>query len=489
MTKILPLLFLILVPGLSCSNGVESNSKTRPNILLIAIDDLRPELHCYGADHIISPNIDQLSSEGVLFSKAYTQQAVCAPSRNTLLTGMRPDGLGIHDLGTFFRSSAPDIQTLPQLFKENGYAAEGMGKIYHTGHGNQNDTLSWSRKFWTPAHIVHDRTPVQSGDTTNLQTCFPKIKGEKLPWLRSQKPEAWHDDAMTAAHAIERIQALKDTSFFLAVGFRKPHLPFVAPKAYWDLYDHDAIPIPPKEKPEVPTYAFLNSHELRKYHQMPDTGFFSDEDTRNLIHGYYACISFIDAQVGYLINELKRMEIFDNTIIVVWGDHGWKLGEYGEWCKHTNYEIDTRIPVIVKTPGTSTGKGRVSEDIIETVDIYPTLCELAGLKIPGHVQGTSFLKLLIDPEYHWEDVAFSQYPRTRQQDGKTQHLMGTSMRTGDYRITQWKDRETGELVDQELYRHTSAKLEKINLANDPLYADTLLALNRRFDIEYEREHR
>ena len=492
MKNILSCFLLCLIISCSCSSGKETKGvkQKRPNILLIAIDDLRPELACYGADHIISPNIDELASNGVLFSKAYTQQAVCAPSRNTLMTGMRPDGLGIHDLATYFRDKVPDVTTLPQFFIEQGYQAEGMGKIYHTGHGNQNDALSWSRPHWKPANIVKQRDPIASGDTTKMQTCYPLINGKKIPWVNSRMAEEMHDDALTAQHAIERMGALKDSSFFLAVGFVKPHLPFVAPAKYWDMYDPESIQIPSKEKPnDIPPYAFSNWGELRKYHNIPATGSLTNEDARSMIHGYYACVSFIDAQVGRLVEELKRLDLYENTIIVLWGDHGWKLGDYGDWCKHTNYEIDTRIPVIVRVPGETDQHGRKSDVLIETVDIYPTLCDLAGLDIPDHTQGTSFRPALEDARFKWEDVAFSQYPRNYTAENGRHSLMGTSMRTSEFRLTRWVDTTTGEVMATELYDHSGNTLELENLAGEATHKELLSKLTLQFEREYEREHK
>jgi iduronate 2-sulfatase len=302
--------------------------------------------------------------------------------------------------------------------------------------------------------------------------------------------EEMHDDALTAQHAIERMGVLKDSSFFLAVGFVKPHLPFVAPEKYWDMYNPESIQVPSKEKPnDIPSYAFSNWGELRKYHNIPATGSLSEKDARSMIHGYYACVSFIDAQVGRLVEELKRLDLYDNTIIVLWGDHGWKLGDYGDWCKHTNYEIDTRIPVIVRAPGVTDQKGRNSDVLIETVDIYPTLCDLAGLDIPDHTQGTSFRPALEDAQFDWEDVAFSQYPRSYADENGSHRLMGTSMRTREYRLTRWEDRESGELLATELYDHTQSGLEMKNLAGSESQKEVLKRLSIQFEEEYLKEHK
>lgn len=483
------MLFALSILGCNQDKQNKSEKKEiRPNILFIAIDDLRPELGCYGAEHIKSPNIDMLASEGVLFNKAYTQQAVCAPSRNTLMTGLRPDALGITNLATFFRTKAPDVVTLSQYFLQYGYQSEGMGKIYHTGHGNSNDSLSWSSRHWTPASIVKAREAIQSGDTVNLQTCYPKVGGKKIAWLNSTMPEEMHDDALTTSHAIERMEVLKNSTFFLAVGLVKPHLPFVAPKKYWDLYDSNQLTIPSTEKPESPDYAFSNWGELRKYYSMPSDGYMKEEDAKKLIHGYYACVSFIDAQVGRLVAKLKELDLYDNTIIVLWGDHGYKLGDYGEWCKHTNYEIDTRIPVIVRAPQKNAVKGVKSNAIIETVDIYPTLCQLAGLEKPNHLQGSSFDKALFDENFNWDEVALSQYPRKTKINDEKVSLMGYTMRTPEYRFTKWINTQTGEAIATELYDHTKQHSEMKNLAGNSDYKELLGTLSQKFDESYNKEH-
>jgi len=486
---ILMCILILVFAGCKSGSNAESGSADRPNILLICIDDLRPELNCYGAGHIISPHIDALAEESVLFTRAYTQQAVCAPSRNTLMTGLRPDGLGIYDLRTFFRDMAPDVVTLSQYFMQNGYQSEGMGKIYHTGHGNKNDSLSWSLQHWYPHQLINRRDPIQSGDTTHLQTSFPKIEGKNLPWYDSGLPEDLQNDAMVTSHALERMEALKGEPFFLAVGMIKPHLPFVAPSMYWDLYDPSKIKVPPSDKPdEYPSYAFTNWGELRKYHGIPAEGSLSEDDAISMIHGYYACVSFIDAQVGRLTGKLKELGLYENTVIVLWGDHGWKLGEYGDWCKHTNYELDTRIPVIVKIPGEEPQKGWQSDAIIETVDIYPTLCDLAGIEMPGHLQGSSFRKVLESKSAEWDEVGFSQYPRSSLINGERIKLMGYSMRTPEYRITRWINRDTGETMDTEVYDHRGDETEMVNLAIRKEHQDVVNSLNEKLDEHYAQEH-
>jgi iduronate 2-sulfatase len=491
MSKSIIILHVLILFMAGCKSGRNTKEAVdvQPNILLICVDDLRPELNCYGAGYIHSPNIDALARESIVFTRAYTQQAVCAPSRNTLMTGIRPDGLGIYDLGTFFREKAPDVVTLPQHFMQHGYQAEGMGKIYHTGHGNRNDTLSWSNPHWYPYQLINRREAIRSGDTVGLQTSFPSINGKNLPWYRSGLPEELHNDAMVTSHAIERLEVLKEKPFFLAVGLIKPHLPFVAPSKYWDLYDPDKIVVPPPDKPDAyPSYAFTNWGELRKYHGIPAEGPLPEDDAKSMIHGYYACVSFIDAQVGRLTEKLKELGLYENTIIVLWGDHGWKLGEYGDWCKHTNYELDTRIPVMVKVPGKTSRQGWMSDAIVETVDIYPTLCDLARLPLPAHLQGSSFRKVLEARGAAWDEVAFSQYPRSTLVNGSRIDLMGYSMRTEEYRITRWINRETGETMDTEIYDHTGRELEMVNLAASQANRKLLERLNRELDEQYAREH-
>ena len=407
------------------------------------------------------------------------------------MTGLRPDKLGITDLSTFFRTKAPNVITLAQYFKQNGYQAEGMGKIYHTAHGNSNDSLSWSNKHFTSNHLINKRQFIQSGDTTDLHTSKPKIDGKKIPFYKVKEgADNVLNDELVVEHALKRLEVLKDTSFFMAVGIAKPHLPFVVPEKYWNMYNPKSIVIPSKEKPNNhPKYAFSNWGELRKYHGMPSEGYLSDEQAVNLTHGYYASVSYADALVGKLIRKLKKLNLYENTIVVIWGDHGYKLGDYGDWCKHTNYEIDTRIPLIIKNVNTTVNQNHVSNALTETVDIYPTLCDLASLKAPKHIQGTSFAEAMYNPQFDWDDVAISQYPRQTKINNKKVKLMGYSMRTKNYRFIKWINTETRETIDFELFRHSNTGLEMIDLAKDVSYKSLISTLNEKFDKAYKKEHK
>ncbi|MDW7694741.1 sulfatase [Flammeovirgaceae bacterium SG7u.111] len=455
--------------------------KQKPNVLFIAVDDLRTELNCYGSTHMKTPNFDRLANMSTLFEQAYCQQAVCAPSRNSLMTGMRPDALGIYDLYTYFRKKNPDVITLPQHFKQNGYLTERVGKIYHTGHGNSDDAPSWSK----PAKKLGLPEKINRDDTVGLERDFPSIDGKKLPYHVSLAPEKNMSDAISADYAVKRLAELKDTTFFFALGFVKPHLPFVAPKKYWDLYDPSEIEIPKREVPQaMPEVALHQFGELRKYHGIPAKDTLDDETSRNLIHGYYASVSMIDAQLGKVLDALEANGLEENTIIVLWGDHGWKLGEYGGWCKHTNFELDTHVPLMIYDPRNP--KGQSTQSLAEFVDIYPTLCDLAGLEKPNQLEGQSLLPILNNPEVEVNKVAISQYPRGKNlgYDRKNE-LMGYSMRYKNYRFTRWqKYEDPSDVVALELYDHSNGSdIASANLADDPAYKQTVEELNKLLSEE------
>jgi len=435
----------------------ESDS-ARPNVLFIVVDDLRPELGAYGKDFMHTPHIDQLARQGMLFERAYVQQAVCAPSRNSMLTGLRPDSLGIYDLGTFFRTTVPDVVTLPQHFKRNGYQTEGMGKVFHRGHGNRDDTLSWSRPSWYPS-------------VRNYAPRHPET-GKRLPWIVSEKPTEKHYAARLADHAIERMRALRDTSFFLTVGFRKPHLPFKAPKKFWDLYDRDDIKLPYSQPPDdVTEYTLNHFGELKNYHDIPQEGILTREQALKMIHGYRASVSLVDVQVGRILEALEQTGLDENTLVVLWGDHGWKLGEYSDWNKHTNMETDTRVPLIVRAPGYDEAR---TDALVESIDIYPSLVELAGLPQPDHLQGRSFVPLLNDSGRSWKQAALSQYDRGQ--------VMGYSLHTDRYRFVSWQKRSDPRWTQAlELYDHRADPKETNNVAHNPEYAEVVQRMKTLLD--------
>ncbi len=409
----------------------------RPNILFIAVDDLRPELGCYGRDYIKSPNIDRLARAGLVFNRAYCQQAVCSPSRSSVLTGTRPDTTKVWDLVTHFRTALPDVVTLQQNFKNHGYFVQGMGKIFHGGF---NDPPSWSVPWRTPKAVTYALpedlalSPLKVEGEPDDVGPSPKTKGKKgkasagadetVSHAAGSKgpafecadvPDNTYQDGKVAELAITTLRDLckKPEPFFLAVGFIKPHLPFVAPKKYWDFYDPAKIQLAPNpfRQIDAPDYAVLSGAELRTYKGIPD-GHIPDDLARKLKHGYYAAVSYTDAQVGKVLDELDRLNLRTNTIVILWGDHGWKLGEHDAWCKHSNVENDVNAPLILSVPGMKNA-GVCTDALVEFVDIYPTLSELAGLPLPGHLEGTSFKPLLDDPKRPWKSAAFSQYPRSQ----------------------------------------------------------------------------
>ncbi len=449
--------------------SLSNNVNEKMNVIFIAVDDLRPELNCFGADYMVTPNIDFLAKNGVIFKRAYCQQAVSAPSRNSVLTGLRPDAIGIYDLSTFFRKKVPNVITLPQHFKNSGYRTESVGKIFHLSHGNSDDSLSWSIPRLNPNLLLGKLKKVSYNDTTGLESDYPKVSGRLLPFYSSKAPENDMTDARTVTVAIERIKALKETPFFLAIGFVKPHLPFVAPEKYWNLYDDNDIQIPLREKPKnCSEYCFADFGELRKYHGIPSTGLLDDSLSRNLIHGYRASISFIDHQIGRLIEALRSNDLLDKTVIVLWGDHGWKLGDFGSWCKHSNIEMDVKSPLIISSPKHK--KSISVNSIVEFIDIYPTLCDLAGLEKPAHLQGISLVPLLNNPESETKEYALSQYPREKEK------VMGYSICSKEYRYTRWVnfDSPSKEIIEEELY-----KLDDLsnNIVKDSTYKSVLVSLS------------
>jgi arylsulfatase A-like enzyme len=437
------------------SAGGKGGAK-RPNVLFIAVDDLRPQLGCYGHKEIISPNIDRLAASGIRLDRAYCQQAICAASRCSLLSGCRPDTTKIYDLDHPLRQMMPDIVSLPQLFKTHGYTTISLGKIYHH---RDDDLVGWSeapdrekggwkgRGYLAPESI-EDIQAESANAKAKAGQARPAAKTGLGPAFEGPDvPDNAYADGVISDNAIARLRkfAAAGEPFFLAVGFYKPHLPFNAPKKYWDMYPPEKVRLPANNTPPTGATRFTLTDwgELRAYTGIPKAGPCSEKLTRQLIRGYCACVTYTDAMIGRVLDELDRLKLRQNTVIVLWGDHGWKLGEYGCWCKHTNVELDTRAPLIFSGP--SIKPGQVSEGLCEFVDIYPTLAELCGLAAPKTCEGVSLVPLMTDPNRAWKSAAFSQYPRGA--------VMGYTMRTDRWRYTRWVDRPTGKAVAEELYDH------------------------------------
>ena len=483
-----------------------SSFAVQPNILFLSMDDLKPELGCYGSQTVKTPNIDQLAKGGMLFEHHYIQQAVCGPSRASMFSGLRPDTTKVWDLKHTCREECPQAFTMQEYFKKAGYETAGSGKIMH-GFKNE-DPLSWSIPYVhsedlpytdgkTPALYTQYQSPEIHEAFQSLEKSGLKKYKEKQQFMAklNAKPstecldlpdDAYSDGAMTewGMGMLDRFAKL-DKPFFLTLGYRKPHLPFVAPKKYWDLYDRSKIDLAEfQEMPKgAPSYAYHPGHELGGYSDIEIKELGNDpEKQRELIHGYYACVAYVDAQIGKVMAKLKETGLDKNTVVVLWGDHGWHLGDHGIWCKHSTYEQATHSPLIISVPKiTTAGK---TDAPVESIDIFPTLCELAGLPVPDQLEGTSLIPILGNPKIHVKEFSMSQYP-----DHHRKGLMGYSMRTGRYRLVAWVKDEvsrTGKfdrsLIDSiELYDYENDPIETVSQARNPEYKDVLKELEAKLD--------
>jgi len=478
--------------------ALAAGSAEHPNVLFIAVDDLRPEAGCYGNLVVKTPNIDRLAARGVVFNRAYCQQAVCSPSRSSLLTGRRPDATRVYDLETHFRVALPDVVTLPQHFKANGYYCAALSKIYHHGF---EDGRSWSEPHWYPTGKTIDTNiedwtkqtvkKFEGGVQEYAKIAAPKDndkpsagkhgKGAKGDAFEvSAKDDAELPDGFTAQEAVKRLHDLKGKAepFFLAVGFIKPHLPFVAPKKYWDLYDPEKIPAPTIEHlPEgAPDFAGHTNGELHNYANCPAQNPIPEDFAKTLRHGYYAAISYMDAQLGKVLDALDKEGLAENTVIVLWGDHGWQLGDHGLWHKHTNFELATRAPLLLSIPGQKTA-GQKCNATVEFVDVYPTLAEVCNLPLPIGLAGESLKPFLENPAAASRKAALSQYPRGGSQT-RNQPLMGYSIRNDRWRLTLWRNVKTDEIAATELYDETGDPAETVNVAGKAENRDVLEALSK-----------
>ena len=434
----------------------------KPNVLFIAVDDMNNDLACYGHPFVKSPNIDRLAARGVRFDKAYCQMPWCSPSRASLMTGLRPDTTRVMDLNYDFRQSMPNVVTLPQAFRKAGYYAARVGKIYHYGNPGDigtsglDDAASW-QEVVNPAG--RDKTSLERDILIMNPT---KGLGSSMSLLadKTGKDED-HTDGKVATEAIKLLEAHKDKPFFLAVGFYKPHCPWVAPQKWFDMYklkDEVLPPITAEWKATVPEVALASTKPW------PYKGV-TAEEARQCRLAYHATISFVDAQIGRVVDALDRLGLADNTIIVFWSDHGYHLGEHGLWMKQSCYEESTRVPLIIVAPKAVAGKA--SPRTVELVDLYPTLTDLAGVAAPAGLQGVSLRPLLADPVATWNRPAHSQVIR-----GGLNGLQGYSIRTERWRYTEWEGGTNGV----ELYDHDTDPQEMKNLATDPAHAKTMAAL-------------
>jgi arylsulfatase A-like enzyme len=441
-----------------------------PNVLFIHVDDLRTQINAYGHSQMVTPSIDTLAAEGYLFLRAYAQQATCSPNRTALLTGVRPDTSQVADLKTNFRDTIPWVITLPQHFRNHGYHTVGIGKIYHSS--GLNDELSWSEP-WTMGN------PAKKGRLYALEQnrgiAASRNYGLGPPTESADVADNFYMDGDNTDTAITKLATLKNQQpFYFGIGYVRPHLPFNAPQTYWDLYDISDLEFPTNRNHAIKAsrFAYTGSSELRNYYGMPAHPIpLTSEQETNIIHGYYASVSYIDAQIGRLLTALKSEGLADNTIVVLWGDHGWHLGDHGQWTKHTNFEYATRLPLIIKVPGIP-GNRRINA-LVETVDIYPTLAELCGLPIPAHVEGDSMVRLIDDPNAPWKDAVISSFPRS------DNTVWGYSIRTDQYRYNEWQSRESGEAIEVELYDMIADMTQDINLAYQSTYASVVDSLSHR----------
>lgn len=427
----------------------------RPNVLFIAVDDLRPQLRCYGDQRIVSPNIDRLAAGGVVFNRCYCQSPVCGASRASLLSGLRPtrDRHFVWDLHADKQWGAP--LSLPRHFREQGYHTISNGKIYHYRNDGRG---SWTEPAWIPEGKWVGRGYVlEENQKIAREAASPGIGPA---YECADVGDSDYPDGAIADKAIADLRRLTTNTkpFFLAVGFHKPHLPFNAPKKYWDLYDRDKIELAdnPYRPTDAPNAAIHNWGELRQYHDIPKEGPLSDEMARTLIHGYRACTSYTDAQIGRVLKELDRLDLSDNTIVVLWGDHGWNLGEHTLWCKHCHFKTSLRSTLVVRVPGLK--GGAKTDGLAEFVDIYPSLCELAGLRQPEHLEGRSFVPLLKEPGRAWKEAIYSRYNE------------GESVRTDRYCYTEWA-KGNAPAYSQMLYDETLDPEENVNIAERPENAE------------------
>ncbi len=481
----------------------------KPNVLFISIDDLRPSLGVYGDSIAITPNIDKLAMDGITFTDSYCQSAVCAPSRASLMTGIRPDSTLVWHLGDKFRELKPDAVTMPQYFSKHGYHTVNIGKIFHN---YMPDSVSWDEPDLRPARYLKKDWLKRDGETFYISEKVNTSQSIKRDSLLKIKPiryadgwntgPAWeaadvhdtmyYDGAQTklAKATLTRL-AKMNQPFYLGLGYFRPHLPFAVPKKYWDLYNPNQIPLAKNNKipSGAPLYSMNSMYELRHYDGFSNIGHptssyrMSEDVIRKLRQGYYASVSYVDALLGDLFSHLIKIGIYDNTIIVIWGDHGWKLGDHNSWGKMTNYNIDLKVPVIIRYPNQE-NRGVKTDGMIELVDLFPSICELAGIDVPDYLQGTSFVPLTTNPELNWKHATFSQFHRRPKVSADGKRYMGYSINTKKYHLISWYgwDSETGtrgNFKSNELYDKEFDRFETQNLADRLDIRDVIIKLSNQ----------
>ena len=431
------------------------NAGEQYNVLFIIVDDLRPLLGCYGHPEIHTPNIDALAQRGTLFNRAYCQYPLCNPSRTSMITGLRPETTEVLSNSTNFRQRLPDIVTLPQHFKTHGYHTQSVGRVHHLPTF-QDDENSWSVPSWRPEWRPYDKQTTPSWQALN-------IEDDELR------------DGKTAKRAVKVLKEIQNTQFFLTVGFYKPHLPLHVPKRYYELYtgENFSLPASPNFPSSVPTIAKRSSQEIRKFQDVPDKGILSDAKTLELIRAYAASVSYIDAQVGRLLDRLDALRLTEKTVIVFAGDHGFHLGDHGQWRKKTLFEVSLRSPLIISVPR-QVHWGVKTDALTELIDIYPTLCDACQLPTPSQLEGLSLMPVIQQPTRPWKTAAFSQLGR-----GGTR---GQSMRTEQYRYTEWGNNGNRGI---ELYDYDTDPNETHNIADLPENAALVAHLSERLHAGWQ----
>jgi len=534
-TKFIKYITVLCLLVVSSGAIAQQKKGNKPNILFIAVDDLKPLLGCYGNTLVKTPNIDKLAKIATVFNKNYCQQAICGPTRASIMTGTRPDVTQVWNLTTQMRDVNPNLVTLPQYLITQGYETSGIGKIYHPSSAIGGvDPVSWSIPY---LKLKESDFPADLGAPANGQYQMAETKARMTPEIIAERkqqnkdlaandenpksikgpsiecievPDNAYQDGVNALLAKEQIIKLSkgNKPFFMAVGFSKPHLPFVSPKKYWNLYNREDMPIASfqEHSKNGPLIAYHQSGELRNYLDIPEFATLPADSLRiglklekqkELIHGYYAAVSYLDAQVGILLNTLESLGTLNNTIIVLWGDHGWHLGDHDLWHKHTNFEEATRAPLLIAGPGIKSGK---TNSLTEFVDVFPTICDLAGIAIPNNLDGKSLKPLMLNNNAKVNEFSMSQYPRKLKKAEMIKKgysdpkIMGYSLRTVNYRFTIWMNNFTSkqpfnesQVYASEMYDYVKDPLEKVNVVNDKNYSSVFSEMKAKMLSYFKSE--